>query len=96
MEDLIKILSQNRFAALAFGALMAFYIAGEIEERTSIEKPVSIATDGMNVDEEIAFHEARLRVLKLLKEEDLTMDQLVLKMQATIDDLSSQLEAHNA
>lgn len=96
MDEILQILSQNKLAALAFGTVVGLYIAGEIEERQDSVKIASVASDGMTVDEEIAFHESRLIVLRLLKEEKLSMDDLFLKMKNTIEELQSQLEAENA
>ena len=97
-EEILEILKNNVWAGGIFALVIGLYVAGEIEERSQGRAVASEInpTEGMTVDEEIAFHETRLKVLKLLKEENLSMEDLVLQMQNTIEELQTQLETQNA
>lgn len=97
MEDLWEVVKGNSWAGVVFGGIFALYIVGEIEERrTDGDESKDIETsfsDGLTTDEKLEFHLKKVEELKLLKERDLSIDELVLEMRKTMDSMKLEIEA---
>lgn len=88
-SEILSILKENTLAGAIFGGVIALYLIGSFEDKK--QHTNNHIPDGLSPDEEIVFLEKRLQVLTMLKEENLSIEDLVLKLHETIVEMEAEM-----
>lgn len=86
-EQIIEILSNNKLAALAFGAIAGLYIIGRIDAAVETIDPTFD-----NPDDAIEYHRQKLEFYEQLKQSDMSLEQMVDKLLEEIEELKAELK----
>ena len=89
--ELLQLLSENKFVALGFGAILALYIAGKAEEEGLLPDALRLDEDDIDLDSQLAMAEAKVELLKRIKSEHLPIESLFAGMADEIKQLKDEI-----